>query len=61
MRKQDLVVNGRYNWVGQPERLRYVGWSRGWFQFEKVGEPGVVWCEVRAECLDAIEPTIEQQ
>lgn len=45
-----LTVGGRYNWRNQPERLVYIGrnWSGNgyWHQFEKVGEPGVVWCEV---------------
>jgi len=45
-----LAVGGRYNWKGQPEHLVYIGrnWSGNgyWHQFELVGRPGVVWCEV---------------
>lgn len=50
-----------YRWKGQPEVLTYVGLHRdhphcrGWYQFEKLGEPGVVWCEVRQEDLDSME------
>jgi len=50
-----------YRWKGQSEELVYVGLHhdhqncRGWYQFEKVGEMGVVWCEVRPEDLDRLE------
>lgn len=50
---------GRYNWKNQPERLVYIGrnWSGNgyWHQFEKVGEPGIVWCEVLDSDLHMIE------
>lgn len=55
-----MKIGDRYNWKGQPERLVYVGrTNRGgfWHQFEKVGEPGVVWCEVQEKDLDKMEET----
>lgn len=57
----DLMIGGRYNWKGQPERLVYAGnnWSGNgfWHQFEKVDEPGIVWCEVRDSDLEMMEAT----
>lgn len=59
-------VGGRYNWRGQPERLaytgpaRYPGDRRTWHQFEKVDEPGVVWCEVLDSDLPLFEATTSQ-
>ena len=57
-----MKVGGRYNWRGQPERLVYIGRNRDpgqgrWHQFEKVEEPGVVWCEVLDSDLHMIEET----
>lgn len=48
---------GRYNWKGQPERLVYMRRFDGWHQFEKVGEPHRVWCEVLDEDLHMLEET----
>lgn len=42
----DLIVDGRYNWVDQPERLIYLGKQGSWHQFAKVDSPELVWCEV---------------
>jgi len=54
-----LLIGGKYNWKGQRERLVYIGrnWSGNgfWHQFEKVSEPGVVWCEVTASDLSHFE------
>ena len=54
-------IGGRYNWKGQPERLVYLGrnWSGNgfWHQFEKVGAPGTVWCEVLDADLSHFEET----
>lgn len=56
-------VGGKYNWIGQPERLtfmckrRHPGDPRVWFQFEKVEEPGKVWCEVLYSDLHMLEET----
>lgn len=45
-----MIIGGKYNWKGQRERLVYIGlnWSGNsfWHQFEEVGAPGIVWCEV---------------
>jgi hypothetical protein len=56
-----LKVGGRYNWKSQPERLIYTGMCEPrngrWHQFEKVDEPGVVWCEVLDSDLHMLEAT----
>lgn len=56
-----LKIGGRYNWLSQRERLIYIGrnWSGNgyWHQFEKVGAPGIVWCEVTDADLRHFEPT----
>lgn len=57
-----LVVGGRYNWKGQPERLIYQGVMRDptgiWHQFCKVDDPHkTVWCEVRASDIERFERT----
>lgn len=57
-----LNIGGRYNWRGQPERLVYMGrnWSGNgyWHQFEKVDEPGKIWCEVTDNDLPSFEETV---
>lgn len=55
----EMIINDRYNWKGQPERLIYKGKKGLWHQFEKVGEPGIVWCEVLEEDLDKLEKAEE--
>lgn len=62
MMTEAMKMGGRYNWKNQPERLVYIGRSRApgqsyWHQFEKVDEPGVVWCEVLDFDLHRIEAT----
>jgi hypothetical protein len=58
-----LKVGGRYNWQHQEERLAFMGTQtypgdrRTWYQFEKVDEPGVVWCEVLESDLPLFEET----
>lgn len=52
-----LEIDGRYNWIGQRERLIYIGKHRGWYQFVRVEEPKIVWCEVLRESLDQFEET----
>jgi len=58
-----MQIGGRYNWIGQPERLIYLGrkWIgyHFWNQFEKVDAPGVVWCEVPDSDLSRFEETRE--
>jgi len=60
-RRTQMKVGGKYNWKGQKERLVYLGyqWSGNgyWHQFEKVGEPGKVWCKVLDSDLTMIEKT----
>lgn len=56
------LENGKkYNWKNQEERLIYIGnnWSGNgfWHQFEKIDEPGIVWCEVQDSDLANIEET----
>lgn len=61
MTKDEMIKGARYNWVGQPERLTYLGfnWSGNghWHQFAKVDEPAKVWCEVTTSDLCMMEPT----
>ena len=61
MKALDLKVGGRYNWIGQPERLVFMGrtlYLNGfWYQFAKVETPEVCWCEVRIEQLAQVEET----
>ena len=49
----ELIKGEKYNWIGQPERLVYLGNNRSgnghWHQFAKVESPDEVWCE----CLDS--------
>lgn len=52
-----LKRGGRYNWIGQPERLVYLKRFNGWHQFEEVGRPGIVWCEVLDNDLHMLEET----
>ena len=56
-----MVVGEKYNFKNQSERLVYLGknWSGNgyWHQFEKVGEPGVVWSEMQDSDLTMIELT----
>lgn len=67
MNNETMKRGGRYNWKGQSERLVYIGHtrypydSRYWYQFEKVEEPGIVWCEVLASDLPMIEETKDGQ
>jgi hypothetical protein len=52
---------GRYNWKHQPDRLIYLGrnWSGNgyWHQFQKIGDPRRVWCEVLDDDLHMLEET----
>jgi len=56
-----LKIGGRYNWPNQAERLIFIGrnWSGNgyWNQFEKVDDPGKVWCEVSDSDLHMLEET----
>lgn len=52
---------GRYNWIGQPDMLIYLGcnWSGNgyWHQFKKIDDPRKVWCEVLDADLSMMEET----
>lgn len=58
-----MKIGGHYNWIGQPNRLIYLGrnWSGNgyWHQFEEVGKPGIIWCEVLDKDLRMLEETQE--
>lgn len=57
------VIGGFYNWIGQPERLiymgakRYSGDPRPWHQFAKVETPSMCWSEVLTSDLASFEET----
>ena len=57
-----MKVRGLYNWIGQPERLIYLGhnWSGNGYchQFAKVESPNSVWCEVLNADLKMFEETV---
>ena len=53
----NMVIDGRYNWKNQSERLVYIGKMDAWHRFELVDEPGKVWCEVLDEDLHMLEET----
>jgi len=55
----NLKTGGFYNWKGQPERLVYLGRSRGWHQFSKVDSPERIWCEVLETDLAYFEETTD--
>lgn len=58
-----MKVGGKYRWIGQPERLVYLGhnWSGNgyWHQFAKVESPDEVWCEVLSSDLCLFEELAE--
>ena len=52
-------IGGKYNWIGQAERLVYLGKRGNWHQFAKVNDPFRVWCEVADGSVNLIEETKE--
>jgi hypothetical protein len=59
----EFIIGNRYNWIGQPERLVYLGrnWCGDgmWHQFAKVDDPNQrVWCEVVDADLEHFEITL---
>lgn len=52
-----MKIGGKYNWIGQPDRLIYLGKAGSWHQFKKIGDHREVWCEVLTQDLDSIEET----
>jgi len=66
MDRAALKKGGRYNWIGQPDRLIYMGTKhypgdrRTWFQFSLVGkDPEVCWCEVLESDLSGFKETTQ--
>lgn len=57
LNKDSMIINGRYNWMYQPERLIYLGKIGYWHQFSKVEDPNKVWCEVTDNDLENFEET----
>ena len=61
-----MIIGNKYNWkFDSTNVLVYLGknWSGNgyWHQFEKVNEPGVVWCEVTDAEIPMFEETQERQ
>lgn len=56
-----MKIGGKYNWIGQSERLVYLGDNLSgngfWHQFALVDSPTVVWCEVKGDQLKCFEET----
>lgn len=62
MPNDDMKYGDKYNWKNQQERLIYIGAeiSNGmWYQFAKIDNPNVVWCEVRDYDLHMLEKTLQ--
>lgn len=55
-----MKIGGYYNWIGQTDRLVYLGKKRSWHQFKKIDDPLSVWCEVLDSDLHLFEETTEQ-
>jgi hypothetical protein len=52
-----MLIGGKYNWIGQKERLVYMGKEGSWHQFALVDKPSVVWCKVLTRDLHRLELT----
>lgn len=52
-----LTLDGRYNWIGETDRLVYLGKRGVWHQFRKIVDALPVWCEVLDEHLNQLEET----
>jgi hypothetical protein len=60
----ELEIGQRYSWIGQPERLVYLGRNFSgngyWHQFAKVNDTTRwIWCEVSDSDLCMFEATQE--
>ena len=69
-RKRQAITplkGGHCNWIGQPERLIYMGTTRHpgdqrtWHQFAKVEAPHMCWSEVLKSELAMLEETKDTQ
>jgi hypothetical protein len=52
-----MKIGAKYNWIGQAEKLVYLGRAGVWHQFALIDEPEKIWCEVLTEDLRMIEET----
>ena len=52
-----MKIRGLYNFIGQEERLIYIGREGSWHQFAKISSPQEVWAEVLERDLNLIEET----
>lgn len=52
-----MKLGGKYNWIGQPDRLVYLGKKGNWHQFKKIGDERPIWCNVLDEALPRFEKT----
>lgn len=55
-----MKLGDRYNWIGQQERLIYIGKEGNWHQFALVDNPTKVWCEVLDSDLGMLEETKQE-
>ena len=58
----DLVKGRHYRWKSDAvNTMVYMGfnWSGNgyWHQFERISQPGVIWCEITSRELEMIEET----
>lgn len=58
----DLVKGRHYRWKHDAvNTMVYMGhnWSGNgyWHQFERISQPGVIWCEITSRELEMIEET----
>lgn len=56
----ELVIGGKYNWIGQAERLEYLGKEGMWNLFSKVGSTDI-WCDVLDRDLHLLEETKDEE
>lgn len=55
-----MKIGDKYNWVGQPEQLIYLGKEGSWHQFKKIDNLGCLWrYRLRDDDLHMIEETVQ--
>ena len=52
-----LVIGSKYNWIGQPARLIYLGKAGSWHQFKEIGDSREIWSEDLSSDLRLLEET----
>lgn len=55
----DLKVGGTYQFIGQGEKIVYIGKEGNWNQFEKLNGNYEVWCELLDSDLHLIEEVVK--